>query len=389
MRRLMQAACTALMAIAIALILAPGNAVAQTALPPDFDVEDVKARIVDFIGDSSLYGLSRPPTADDIDMTRIVKIYVDTDVFSLGTDDFDEVVGILEQGLCVLNIDFAIEGVAFDVEVSKGLQPSEEDIERIRELGDEYAEGMIEQVLADVGKWKVNSIGHTTEPISSIYDLDIATKTSGITDREPIFVGSLPYFHYPVALYPDDEGKIGVMVPLSLGAVPWSALKMNRPSEFVALDYQEVKGVINSLPPEYSAEDDWPIDQGSTATDDPQASDSGPAFVPAKLSTGTRAIRALFIAIPVVALAAIAITVVRIVRRRRRATAAAAEASEAARAIEAGRTAGAVIKDSAAAAAAGAAHKAHAHGGEGSLSALARSDTALSSTPSQQDREEP
>jgi hypothetical protein len=65
-------------------------------------------------------------------MSRIVKIYVDTDVFSLKTDDFDEVVRILEGGTCVFRIFFSLGGAAFFAEVSKGHQPSEETIELIK-----------------------------------------------------------------------------------------------------------------------------------------------------------------------------------------------------------------------------------------------------------------
>jgi hypothetical protein len=317
MRRIVQAVWTVFVATALAIALLPSQAIAQTTLPPDFDTDDVKVRIVNALSDFTYYGLSKPPTVDDIDMTRIVKIYVDTDMFALGTDDFDEVVEILEARPLVFRIDFAIEGVVFDVEVSKGLPQSEEAIERLRELGGESGDMMVEQVLADVGKWKINSTGHTTEPLSSIYYLDKATKASGITDREPIFVGGLPYLHYPVALYPDEYGKISVMVPMSLGAVPWSALKMSRPSELIALDYQEVKEVINSLPPESSLEDDWLSEPGGVSADNPQASDNDSSSTSTETPVDSQNTATLNIAIPVVLAVAVVITAIVLVARRR------------------------------------------------------------------------
>jgi hypothetical protein len=101
-----------------------------------------------------------------------------------------------------------------------------------------------------VGKWYVQTVGYS-EGTQPDY-VKVAAERTGIYDREPMLVKGLPYFHYPVAIYPNDKGRLATMTVIHSASAPWEMLGIERPSkdaEFV-FDYEFVKEKVNSAPPE-------------------------------------------------------------------------------------------------------------------------------------------
>jgi hypothetical protein len=263
--------------IITALLLIFDVASAQADPRPEFDQDVARVGIVDAISGNEEYGIPENLSPDEIEVSRIVKVYIDTNIFAHEADDFDGLTEALEAAGYVYAVYFLIDGKLFDADMSVGEMPSEETVQRIRESEGEYAEQIIAGAMENAGKWHVARYGMHESSTDPDY-LDIATEASGITDREPIFVGGLPHIHYPVALYPDDGGKIDVMVPLSPASFPWEKLGMDRPEEPVALDYAMVKEAIDSLPPEGIDDelaDTVPEDRGSG--EPASASTAGPS----------------------------------------------------------------------------------------------------------------
>lgn len=71
------------------------------------------------------------------------------------------------------------------------------------------------------------------------------------TGTFPILVGGLPYFKWPVALFPDETGKSSRLVPISPELVEWSRLRITNQQTFEQngrLDYSEIKSYISANP---------------------------------------------------------------------------------------------------------------------------------------------
>jgi hypothetical protein len=236
-----------LVALAIILLLIPGMAFGQADTNPEFNQNVARAEIINTVSGNEEYGTSEYLSPSEIEILRIVKVYIDTNVFALEANGFDAITGALETGNYIYVVYFSIDGKLFDADMSVGQMPSEETIQRIREREGEYAEQIIAGALENAGKWHITRYGMHDSPIDLDY-YEQAAAASGITDREPIFVGGLPQIRYPVALYSNELGEIDVIVPLSRASFPWEKLGMDRPEDPVALDYAEVKEMINSLP---------------------------------------------------------------------------------------------------------------------------------------------
>jgi hypothetical protein len=105
-----------------------------------------------------------------------------------------------------------------------------------------------------VGTWDVSAIHvfSLDDPYRSYYA--IASEITGERSIKPILVGGLPGFRLPVAIYPDNVGNIGTIVPTYPSLVDWNALRLDvmddtQDSVSFVLDYQDIRERALAIPP--------------------------------------------------------------------------------------------------------------------------------------------
>jgi hypothetical protein len=229
------------------ILCLPGVAHAEQgldALPPDIDESALQWEIAQFINEHQ-YTPATGLTASDIDLLLTVKLYNGPELFSGDVLNFAVVKEQLEnERYMMLIIQMYFGGDTYQAEIVKG-EPV--DYSKIVEgTSDEW----IALQESRVGKWYVQTVGYS-EGVQPDY-IKVAAERTGIYDREPILVKGLPHFHYPVAIYPNDEGNLGTMTVIHPATAPWEVLGIERPSEdaeFV-FDYEYIKEKVNSLPPD-------------------------------------------------------------------------------------------------------------------------------------------
>lgn len=211
-----------------------------TELPEDMNQAYIIEKAVDFTNKHFSEELSRLVTKDDVDLSAAYKIYVDTDIFSLETNSFREVLDKLEEGAYIFELPLYIGKDTYIVNISQVLPVPETDYATMADP---------EGYRAKVGTWDIPGVGGYFPPETVFEDYyKIARDVSGITDRTPLLVGSLPCFTRAVALYPDDNGNINKLVTLSPYNVNWEALGLEPQEHNVVLDYAEIKKIVNALP---------------------------------------------------------------------------------------------------------------------------------------------
>ncbi|MDR1015136.1 MAG: hypothetical protein LBL86_09215 [Coriobacteriales bacterium] len=222
----------------------------DAGLPTDLNQEEITEQSVYEV---NLWGseIERPATAADIDLAKSFKFYNTTDIFSLQESGFEEVQQALEAGGYILEVPVYIGNDTVCVNVSKG-EPLD-----YSKIGEELLANTEWLSLQEsrVGQWYAEGSYLFEDRHLDYYA--VAAERTGIYDRIPLLVGGLPYFHSPVAIYPDDEGNLGTMTVIHPATAPWEALGIERPSEdaeFV-FDYGYVKEKVDSLPPEKTADE--------------------------------------------------------------------------------------------------------------------------------------
>jgi hypothetical protein len=215
----------------------------EVEIPSDMDVAALQQEIIQSLNGDG-YGLSRIVTENDVDFTKAYKVYVGVDVFSLETIGHGELKAELEKVDGVFMVPVYMDDQTFLVTVSRKPPFDHESVKNV------LTEDEIARQESRVGTWVIPVISTYEDAHFDYYD--IAAKRTGIYDRLPLLVGGLPYFHYPVAIYPDDEGNLATMTVINPATAPWETLGIERPgedAEFV-FDYEYVKEKVNSAPPE-------------------------------------------------------------------------------------------------------------------------------------------
>ena len=185
----------------------------------DMNKEEIAESILGFI--NTFEGdLPREVTEADIDFSGAYKIYVDTNVFEFVDSSFTKMTETLEQtSTIIFNVPIFLENG--DVYVAN--------IQRSLPLKETVREVLTEEEIADyeqtVGKWVVSAMFQylaEDAPFTDYYE--IVKDGISATGTSPIFVGSLPYFRNAVALFPDENGNVGRLIPINPPAFVWENL---------------------------------------------------------------------------------------------------------------------------------------------------------------------
>ena len=231
-------------AICVVFILFPVMIFADDytiVLPKDMDEEQIVKSIVSFINSFS-DTIERKISEDDVDLSKAFKIYIGTNIFKEDTNNYYEILSILESGEYI-----------FEVPVRVGDDTYVANIQRLNPMPD-YANELfspeeLDEYEKKVGTWDVTAVYEylSDSPFISYYET--AQKISGIVDYQPILVGTLPCIRFAVALYPDDTGNIGKLILTNPAAVSWDDLGLNRfEYQNKALDYTAIKDRALKVP---------------------------------------------------------------------------------------------------------------------------------------------
>ena len=207
----------------------------ETVLPADMDQALITDTIVTWINTLHSDILPKEITPGDIDLRSAYKIYVGTNIFTIKSNNYDEIVECLESGIYI-----------FEVPVRVGEMTFVANIQIINPLDDLAYQVLTEEQIAShekrVGKWDVSVLSlYDAEAPFVDYD-ETAANITGIKDIQPVLVGGLPGLTMAVAIYPDADGDIGKMAILQPNAVAWDALGLTA-SAYAgkAIDYEEIK----------------------------------------------------------------------------------------------------------------------------------------------------
>lgn len=162
------------------------------------DISEIESDILKEVSEVYLseYGHAPNSTPSEIDFSQSVKIYVDTDILELNTDDQREISKALETGNHVWMLYVPVDDTVFSVTVARGLTLNEE-------RSDALTEEEKNQIQQEVEKWKVTAVGLENgtptyqERLTSIISQNEEkfTSTSAIA-----IIGGIPAFRYPIAL---------------------------------------------------------------------------------------------------------------------------------------------------------------------------------------------
>ncbi len=154
---------------------------------------------------TSEYGQEPSDIPEHIDYSNAVKIYIDTDVLALNTDDAETILNALTAGDYVWVIETTIDDVAAEVTLARG-EPLNE--ERTASLTEEERESIRQQE----GKWGITATGITpkgeTKKASYVQKLTTIFENNEdtLSDVEQIAIaGGIPAFRYPIAIAFDGE----------------------------------------------------------------------------------------------------------------------------------------------------------------------------------------
>ncbi|MDR0520085.1 MAG: hypothetical protein LBG82_08590 [Clostridiales Family XIII bacterium] len=217
--------------------------------PSDMDVGHLKSEIASFInGTSFAEELSIKARSSDVDFSKAVKVFVDTNIMDFKTNNFNEIKMLLEkESDAIFEVPVCVDGHYFMANIQREIPLTGEK----RKLLDE---AQLKEYDSKAGKWIVSSAGQFES--KKEYETYYEGMTAGYTDKEHLLVGGLPYFHLAVAIFPDSEGEIGELVPTAPDAVPWETfgLSYDKKTELPKLDYKKIKSIINKLPKEFADE---------------------------------------------------------------------------------------------------------------------------------------
>ena len=216
-----------------------------TAFAADFsdnaesDLKSISNEIVTTVNE--LYGdENNIITAADIDYKKAFKVYVDTDVFKLSTNNASE----LESGNYIYVLPISTNNGTIVANIQKGL-PLNDNARAVLTKEEQ------QEVLSKVGQWVVSSVAfYNSGDTRYDYSNSLYNKVGDIPDGT-MLVGSLPIFHDVVALIPGDDGMVESLVPVTESTYEAEQISKAENSSNV-YDYQQVKEYASQLPTENS-----------------------------------------------------------------------------------------------------------------------------------------
>lgn len=230
--------------IALVLIPIPALAMAEDTFPDDFDKSSISSEIYTWIASETITEETNGENISssvNVDFSKAYKIYIETNIFDLQSNNFGEVKQQLEAGGFMYEVPVNFGQYTFLANVSRGIAPRPE-------ASAILSEAEIADLNEKVGKWVVPGGGlfDAENPFVDYYER--VYSIVGSSGEKPIFVGGLPYFRYAVALFPDDNGDIGKIVPVNIAAVDWEGLNLNYDNPSPILEYSIIKEYILKHP---------------------------------------------------------------------------------------------------------------------------------------------
>lgn len=220
-----------------------GNA--HFSLPYDLDVEAMTIEIMAF-ADCFKNEFPRELSIDDIDFSKAYKFYVDINVFEIDSNDYFQLVDELERSSdIVIQVPVFFENGDVYVANIQRRAPSNDNLSAV--LSDED----LLEYEQKVGKWVVSAMfQYLADDVPFIDYYEAVQESADATGASPIFVGGLPYFRDPVAIFPDEDGNARRLIPLSGRSLSWHGLGRfeNDFSKTGWLDYSEVRDYIIAHP---------------------------------------------------------------------------------------------------------------------------------------------
>ena len=204
---------------------------------PAWNTEEMKEEIVNFIN-SSYYGeIPYNLTTDDIDFSGAYKIFVDTNIFEIQTNNYDELLSILEaESVRIYEVPvFLDNGDVYVANLSINL-PLNNNARKV------MTDSEIKNYLSTVGSWSVSVMYKYPKEEGNYVEYNEMLKSEIEEFGQPILVGSLPYFRDAVALFRNPDGNVGKVVPLNPSTVQWDKLLLQENANIN--DYSQLKASI-------------------------------------------------------------------------------------------------------------------------------------------------
>ena len=213
--------------------VAVGNGYSQ----PEWNTDEMKKKIVDSINNGFYGEIPYSITADDVDFNGAYKIFVDTNIFEIPTNNYDELLSILEaESVRIYEVPVPFDnGDVYVANLQINLPLSEN-------AHDVMTESEITSYLSTVGSWNVSAIYQYLHGRDNYIDYNEMLKSEIAEFGQPILVGGLPYFRDAVALFQNPDGTVGKVVPLNLGRVEWDKLMLKENANLN--DYAQLKASI-------------------------------------------------------------------------------------------------------------------------------------------------
>lgn len=204
------------------------------------ELRDISDKIITAVNE--VYDDKGVATVNDIDYSKAYKVYVDTNIFELPTNEVDDIRNTLENGNYIYLVPVSMDNGTVVVNVQKGL-PLSNNAKAV------LTEKEQQEVLNNVGKWIVSSLTfyeNGNGNLSYDYETILSNMIGGIPE-DTILVGSLPIFQDVVALIPNKDGIVESIVPVAATTIDGELVNyMRKDSKF--FDYAKTKDIANNLP---------------------------------------------------------------------------------------------------------------------------------------------
>lgn len=236
-----------LLTFALSLCMVLGLSI--TAFAADFkgeaesELKDITDEIITTVNEVYMDKIGTEITVDDIDFSKAFKIYVDTDVFALPTNNINDVTNTLKSGNYIYLLPITTSKGTVVVNIQKGL-PLSDNAKSV------LTEREQQEILSKVGNWVVSGISfYDLGNTSYNYENSLLNEIGEIPEGT-VFVGSLPVFHDVVALVPNNTGEIESLVAVAQTPYDVSGYSVARDNSKI-FDYEQIKEyVVNEAPKE-------------------------------------------------------------------------------------------------------------------------------------------
>jgi hypothetical protein len=213
--------------------------------PSNMNIDIMEQEIVDFINNQTALD-DRPPinaTADNIDYSKAFKVYVDKNIFEISTNNFDEIIEVLENtGNFIYEVPVVVDGHYFIANIQRYIPLSNESREILSDTE------IAEHESKASNNWVVSAISiYETESEYLTY-IERMTADSELTGNEKsLLIGGLPGFREAVVITSGENGNLDKIIPAFPDMVEWERLGLSELSNETALDYETFKVAANNM----------------------------------------------------------------------------------------------------------------------------------------------